>query len=137
MWQIKKIFGRWESDFNDHTLDFEILSQNKNDKSNNHRDVSVLITETLKMSKNDLVPPIISFFQRKSNTHNLKTFQNFVTERKTIIYFDLETQSYRSAQFWALLLDQIRQVSSLELLKEMPCIGFVIPVKTDCVKCTC
>ena len=53
----------------------------------------------------------------RKNTYNVRSFQEFETERKITVYFGLETISYRSPQLWSLLPEHLRQLDSVDQLK--------------------
>ena len=79
---------------NDYSGDFNILLENNNDIGNRHRNIKALLIEVFKM-KNKLAPPMMdSILSKRYNTYNLKNFQEFATERRTV-WYGLENLSYR------------------------------------------
>ena len=69
-------------------------------------------------TKNQLAPSIIdSVFERRNEFYNLHNFQELLTERKRTLYYGLGTRTNRSPQLWSLLLENIKEVESLEILK--------------------
>ena len=66
----------------------------------------------------EVAPPIMdSMFERRNESYNLHNFQEFLTERKRTVHYDLETLSYRSQQLWSPLPENIKKVESLEIFK--------------------
>ena len=88
---------------NDHVSDFDTLLQNNENTCNHHRNIQTLMVEIYKI-KNNLTPAIVDFmFERRSNTNNLKTFQEFTTKRKRTVKMGLETLNCRPPQLWSIL----------------------------------
>ena len=68
--------------------------------------------------KNELAPPIMdSMFERTNKYYNLCNFQEFLTEKKRIVYYGSEALSYRFPQLQFLLPENIKEVESLEFFK--------------------
>ena len=96
--------------------DFESLLQNNRDIRSHHKNIQSFMIEIFKI-KNELAPPIMdSMFDRRNESYNLRNFQEFLTEKKTVHYC-LETFSYPSPQLWSLLPENIKEVESLEIFK--------------------
>ena len=53
----------------------------------------------------------LQVFEVRGNIHNIKNFQSFTLLAK-ILRFGTETVTYRSPQFWILIPDNIKNVSS-------------------------
>ena len=102
---------------NDHESEFEKLLHINNDACNHHRNIQTLLIKIFK-TKKGFAPPIIeSILKGRNNTYIVRNFQESETERKRTVYFDLETNSYRSPQLWSLLLEHMRQLNSLDQFK--------------------
>ena len=56
-----------------------------------------------------------SLFERRNESYKLINFQEFLTVRT--VYYDLRTLSYWSPQSLSLLLENIKEVESLEIFK--------------------
>ena len=57
----------------------------------------------IKMFKinNELAPPVMdSMFERRNESYNLCSFQEFLTKRKRTVHYGFETLSYRFPQLW-------------------------------------
>ena len=79
---------------NNYSSDFNILLENNNDICNHHRNIQTLLIEVFKM-ENELSPPIMeSILSKRFSTYNLRSFQEFATERKRTVRYGLETLSY-------------------------------------------
>ena len=102
---------------NDHESDLEMVLQNDNDVCNHHRNMQTLLIEIFKIKK-DFAPPILgSILKGRNNIYNVRSFQEFETERKRTLYFGLEAISYRSPQLWSLLPEHTRQLNSIDQFK--------------------
>ena len=89
--------------------------------------------EIYKMN-NNLNPPIMdNTFERRNNTYNLRDFQELATKRKRTVKMDLQTLNYRSPQLWSILLENIRQINSLDQLGN----GFALTARADYVNFAC
>ena len=97
---------------NDYSDDFSILLKNNSNICNHHRNIQALLIEVFKM-KNGLAPPIMeSILNKRFNTYKLRNFQEFATERKTTVWYGLETLSYRYPQ-----LESLKEKNSLSQFK--------------------
>ena len=68
--------------------------------------------------KNEFAPPIMeSILNKRLNTHNLRNFQEFATERKRTVWYGLETLSYRYPQLWSVLPESLKEMNSLSQFK--------------------
>ena len=68
--------------------------------------------------KNELAPPVMdSMFERRNESYNLCNFQEFLTERKRTMHYDLETLSCRSPELWSIVPKNIKEVESLEIFQ--------------------
>ena len=102
---------------NEYLSDFDILLENNNAISNHHKNIQALLIEVFKM-KNELALPIIeSILNKRFNTYNLRNFQEFATERKRTVWYDLETFSYCYPQLWSLLPESLKDMNSLSQFK--------------------
>ena len=74
-YMIKKLHERsLRIILNDYSSDFNILLENNNDISNQHRNIQALLIEVFAM-KNELAPPIMeSVLNKRFNTYNLRNF---------------------------------------------------------------
>ena len=79
--------------FNDHEKDFETLLLKNNGVCNHHRNIQTLLNEVFKIKKGFSPPIMVSILKGRNNTYNIRNFQEFETERKTTVYFGLETVS--------------------------------------------
>ena len=102
---------------NDHESDFEKLLHIHNEVCNHDRNIQTLLIKIFKIKKGFAPPIMESMFKEKSNTYNVRNFQEFETERKITVYFGLQIISYRSPQFWSLLPEHMRQLNSLDQFK--------------------
>ena len=76
---------------NDHESDFEKLLHFDNDVCNHHGNIQTLLIEVFKI-KRGFAPPIMeSILKGRNNTHNVRNFQEFETERKRL-YILVEKQ---------------------------------------------
>ena len=69
-------------------------------------------------------------FERRNNTNDLRSFQEFATKRKKTLKMGLENVNYRSPQLWSILPENVRQINSLVQFKESV-------RKKDCIGCPC
>ena len=77
-----------------------------------------LMVEAYKI-KNNLNPPIMDFmFERRNNTYDLRSFQEFVTKRKRTLKVGLETLNCRSPQVKDKFAEKSRTRNSLVQFKE-------------------
>ena len=76
-------------------------------------------------------------FERRNNTYNLRSFQEFATKRKRTVKMGLETLNYKSSQLWSTLPENLRQINLLGQFKESDRNGTVLTVPADYVSYTC
>ena len=104
---------------------FESLLQTNKGICSHHKSIQSLMIEIFKI-KNELALPIMdSVFERKNESYNLCNFQEFLSERKRTVHYGLESLSYRLSwdtsyrcpQVCSLLLENIKEVESLEIFK--------------------
>ena len=76
-------------------------------------------------------------FERRNNTYNLRSFQEFATKKKRTVKMGLETLNYRSSQLWSTLPENLRQINLLGQFKESDRNGTVLTVPADYVSYTC
>ena len=82
----------------DDLSEFESLLQNNREIRSHHKNIQSLMIEIFKI-KNELAPPIMdSMFERRNEPYNLRNFQKFLTEKKRIVHYGLQTLSYRPPQ---------------------------------------
>ena len=82
---------------------FEVLLEKQHDCSIHQRNLQVLMT-IYKMYKivNGIAPPIMnSLFTFRLNQHNLRNFQELLTEKRNTVNYGLETVTYRAPIIWA------------------------------------
>ena len=97
--------------------DFNIRLGNNNDICNHHKNIQALLTEVFKM-KTELAPPILkSILNKRFNIYNLRNFQEFATERKTTVWYGLQTLSYHYPLLWSLLPESPKEMNSLSQFK--------------------
>ena len=78
---------------NDHS-DFEAMLRNMNDITIRHRNIQILMTELFKI-KYDLASPIMDYMlSRRTICYNLRTLQEFQSERKRTRFYGVETINY-------------------------------------------
>ena len=113
-YMIKKLHERsLRIILNDYSSDFNILLENNNDISNQHRNIQALLIEVFAM-KNELAPPIMeSVLNKRFNTYNLRNFLDFAMERKRTVWYGLETFSYRYRQLLSLLSESLKEMDFL------------------------
>ena len=67
---------------------------------------------------NGIAPPIINFlFTFNLNQHNLRNFQELLTEKRNTVNYGLETVTYRAPIVWAKLPLEYKRVGSLTAFK--------------------
>ena len=66
----------------------------------------------------EVAPPVKdSVLNRRNITCNFRMLQEFQSERKRTLFNGLETLSYGASQLWTLLLEEIKQRNTINLLK--------------------
>ena len=66
---------------------------------NYHKNIQTLLIKVFKM-KNELARPVMkSTLNKKFNTYDLRNFQELKMDRKEMVWYGLETLSYRYLQF--------------------------------------
>ena len=80
---------------------------------------------------NGIAPPIINFlFTFRLNQHNLRNFQELLTEKRNTVNYGLETVTYRAPIVWVKLPSEYKLVGSLTAFKSK--------IKSwKCEICTC
>ena len=82
-----------------------------------HRNIQTLMIELFKI-KYDLVPPIMdSLLSRKTIYYKFRNMQEFQSEKKRTVFYDLETISYRALQLWTILPEEFKQKNTISLFK--------------------
>ena len=67
---------------------------------------------------NGIAPPIINFlFTFRLNQHNLRNFQELLTEKRNTVNYGLETVTYRAPILWAKLPSEYKLAGSLTAFK--------------------
>ena len=109
---------------------FEVLLEKQHDFSIHQRNLLVLMTEIYKIV-NGIAPPIKnSLFTFRLNQHNLRNFQELLTEKRNTVNYGLETVTYRAPVFWAKLPSEYKLAGSLAAFKSK--------IKSwKCEICTC
>ena len=109
---------------------FEALLEKQHDFSIHQRNLQVLMTEIYKIV-NGIAPPIInSLFTFRLNQHNLRNFQELLTEKRNTVNYGLETVTYRAPIIWAKLPSEYKLAGSLTAFKSK--------IKSwKCAICTC
>ena len=93
------------------------MLENNNDTGNHHRNIHALLIEVFKM-KNELAPPIVeSILNKRFSTYKLRNFQEFATERKRTVWYDLETLTYLYPQPWSLLPESLKEINPFSQFK--------------------
>ena len=93
----------------------EVLLEKQHDFSIHQRNLQVLMTEIYKIV-NGIAPPIMnSLFMFRLNQHNLRNFQELLTEKRTTVNYGLET--YRAPIIWAKLPSEYKLAGSLTVFK--------------------
>ena len=101
----------------DEISDFDSLLDINNDITIHHRNIQVLMIEVYKI-KNGIAPPIMnSILTKRTNTYNLRHFQEFETETKRTVNYGLESFSFRSPQLWASLPEELKEIEELNQFK--------------------
>ena len=73
----------------DDLSDFESLLQNDKDICSHHKNIQSIMIEMFKI-KNELAPPFTdSMFESRSESYNLRNFQEFLTERTRTVHYGL------------------------------------------------
>ena len=71
---------------------------------------------------NVIAPPIMnSLFTLRLNQHNLRNFQELLTEKRNNANYRLETVTYRAAVLWSKLLSEYKLAGSLTAFKFKIC----------------
>ena len=83
--------------------------------------LQVLMTEIYKIV-NGIAPPIINFlFTLRLNQHNLRNFQELLTEKRNTANYGLETVTYRGPVLWSKLPSEYKLAGSLTAFKLKIC----------------
>ena len=91
---INKVHERALKLIHHDNCNFEVLLEKKYDFSSHQRNLQVLMTEIYKIV-NAITPPIMnSVFTFRLNQHNLRNFPEFMTEKRNIVNYGLETVTY-------------------------------------------
>ena len=102
---------------NVHVNDFEALLRKSNVISCHHRNIQMLMIDLYKIVS-EVAPPVKdSVLNRRNITCNFRMLQEFQSERKRTLFNGLETLSYGASQLWTLLLEEIKQRNTINLLK--------------------
>ena len=72
-----------------------------------------------------------SLFTFRLNQHNLRNFQELLTEKRNTVNYGLETVTYRESILWAKLPSEYALVGSLTAVKSK------IKLSWKCEICTC
>ena len=81
----------------------QTLLEKQHDFLIHQRNLQVLMTEIYKIV-NGIAPPIMnSLFTFRLNQHNLRNFQELLTEKRNTVNYGLETVTYRAPVFWSKL----------------------------------
>ena len=109
---------------------FEVLLEKQHDFSIHQRNLQVLMNEIYKIV-NGIAPPIMnSLFTFRLNQHNLRNFQELLTEKRNTVNYGLETVTYRAPIIWAKLPSEYKLAGSLTAFKSK--------IKSwKCEICTC
>ena len=82
---------------------FQVLLEKQHDFSTHQRNLQFLMTEVYKIV-NGIAPPIMnSLFTFRLNQHNLRNFQELLTEKRNTVNYGLETVTYRTPVLWSKL----------------------------------
>ena len=109
---------------------FQVLLEKQHNFSIHQRNLQVLMTEIYKIV-NGIAPPIMnSLFTFRLNQHNLRNFQELLTEKRNTVNYGLETVTYRAPVLWSKLPSEYKLAGSLTAFKSK--------IKSwKCEICTC
>ena len=101
-----------------YTSDFDVLLENSNEKPVHQKCLELLMTEVYKYL-NGLSPDIMSYiFKLRQNTYNLRNFHLFESQNPRTKKLSLDSIAYRASQLWKNVPEEIRNSSSLPMLKK-------------------
>ena len=83
------------------------MLENNVDICIHHRNIQALLTEVFKIKSKFTTPIIELTLNKRFNTYNLRNFQEFATERKRTVWYDVETLSYRYLQLFMVIYTQL------------------------------
>ena len=110
---INKVYERALNFIYQDNCNFEVSLEKQHDFSIHQRNLQVLITEIYKIV-NGIGPPIMnSPFTFRLNQHNLRNFQELLTEKRNTVNYGLETVTYRAPIIWAKLPSEYKLAGSL------------------------
>ena len=96
---------------------FQVLPEKQHDFSIHQRNLQVLMTEIYKIV-NDIAPLIMnSLFTFRLNQHNLRNFQELLTEKRNTVNYGLETVAYKASVLWSRLPSEYKLAGSLTAFK--------------------
>ena len=93
---INKVYDRSLIFIYQGNCNFEVLLEKQHNFSIHQRKLQVLMTEIYKIV-NGISPPIMnSLFTFRLNRHNLRNFQELLTEKRNTINYGLEAVTYKA-----------------------------------------
>ena len=111
---------------------FQVLLEEQHDFSIHQRNLQVLMTEIYQIV-NGIAPPIMnSLFTFSLNQHNLRNFQELLTEKRNTVNYGLETVTYRAPVLWSKLPSEYKLAGNKIKNKIKSKIKF-----WKCAICTC
>ena len=114
---INKVHGRALKLIYQDDCNFQVLLEKQHDFSIHQRNLQFLMTEIYKIV-NGIAPAIInSLFTFRLNKHNLRNFQELLTEKRNTVNHGLETVTYRTPVLWPKLRSEFKLAGSLTAFK--------------------
>ena len=104
----------------EHLRDFKCLLENNKGICSHRKNIQSHMIEMFKIKKElaSLIMDTVS--ERRNEPDNLLNFQEYLTERKRIVHYDIETLSYWSPQLWSLLPENIKDTEGIStILKQV------------------
>ena len=104
----------------EHLRDFKCLLENNKGICSDRKNIQSRMIEMFKIKKElaSLIMDTVS--ERRNERDNLLNFQEYLTERKRIVHYDIETLSYWSPQLWSLLPENIKDTEGIStILKQV------------------
>ena len=116
-----------------YTSNFEVILENSNEKLVHQKCIKLLMTEVYKYL-NGLSPDImIAIFKLRENTYNLRNFR-FESQNLRTKTFGLDSIAYRASQLWKNVPEEIRNSTSLPMLKKKIKKVPLIPCSCNCCR---
>lgn len=104
---------------NEHEISFVDLVWKNNGTRYHQRNTEILLPAVFNTTRNIASPIIEGLFISRPNNHNLRNFQELVTEKKRTVQNALETVSYCGPQLRSLLPEEIKSLTLSDSFKKV------------------